>query len=433
MRNGLVFDSGVCTKMSIVATETDSSKARLHGQAAPILLIPCEITSEIFQHCLPEDGFPRPSVKCAPTQLSRVCSTWHNLAIRTPRLWPKIFLCTSPQDGGDPKRSLTAISHVKALEVWMTRATPFLLSVHLRYPTLPRLPTSEFQLGKLPPVFCVIVDNAARWKDINLSLPQDYLSFAWSLTQQNASNLKSIYLEDTSIPMFGHPLESGSDVVLNADTAESLSTLSVRASILYTSRKPAPFVGLRTLSLKHSSPRNCLHLLKYCPVLESLNLHFFELAEAHILHLTSPILLPQLRDFHLSHTGYGEHGISFFPESLCGEVGALLDNFELPNLREFYLWVTVGSYMRYYHPELPSDYLSRLIIRSNCSLTTLELRNPHMETRSIVECLQLSPDLKDLGIPADEELERQVTQIMPGLQSLRIFSDRQDENKVSIS
>ncbi|TDL15263.1 hypothetical protein BD410DRAFT_683257, partial [Rickenella mellea] len=56
----------------------------------PILQIPHEITSEIFQNCLPEDKFPQPSVECAPVQVSRVCRTWRRLAIGTPRLWSQI-------------------------------------------------------------------------------------------------------------------------------------------------------------------------------------------------------------------------------------------------------------------------------------------------------------------------------------------------------
>ncbi|TDL13964.1 hypothetical protein BD410DRAFT_734684, partial [Rickenella mellea] len=56
-------------------------------QVSPILRIPTEIASEIFQHCLPDDEFPRPSVICAPVQLTRVCSAWRTLAIRTPYLW----------------------------------------------------------------------------------------------------------------------------------------------------------------------------------------------------------------------------------------------------------------------------------------------------------------------------------------------------------
>ncbi|TDL15260.1 hypothetical protein BD410DRAFT_699396, partial [Rickenella mellea] len=53
----------------------------------PILRMPCEITSEIFEHCLPEDEFPQPSVTSAPVLLSRVCSTWRKQAIGTPYLW----------------------------------------------------------------------------------------------------------------------------------------------------------------------------------------------------------------------------------------------------------------------------------------------------------------------------------------------------------
>ncbi|TDL13968.1 hypothetical protein BD410DRAFT_683360, partial [Rickenella mellea] len=54
---------------------------------SPICCIPSEVALEIFKFCLPDDIFPRPSVRSAPLLLSRVCHTWRILAITTPRLW----------------------------------------------------------------------------------------------------------------------------------------------------------------------------------------------------------------------------------------------------------------------------------------------------------------------------------------------------------
>ncbi|TDL15270.1 hypothetical protein BD410DRAFT_796546 [Rickenella mellea] len=84
--------------------------------------------------------------------------------------------------------------------------------------------------------------------------------------------------------------------------------------------------------------------------------------------------------------------------------------------------MTIVSYERYYNPELPWDYVSRLITGSKCSLKELELRTTRMKASSIVRCLQLSPDLKYIGITTDAELAvDEDRHLLPNLQTLRIF------------
>ncbi|TDL13716.1 hypothetical protein BD410DRAFT_797537 [Rickenella mellea] len=432
------------------AVRVDSITAHPHHHIAPILRIPCEIISGIFGFCLPNDEFPRPSIKSAPMQLSHVCSAWRKLAIQTPRLWSKILLCTGvhdfehlgwtqtprylttimffgSEDMGDTSTNgsftTTLESHVEALEVWIRRSTPLLLSLHVRYPKLPPVPYS-LGVDELPPVFRVIIESAARWKDVRLGLPLDYLSFACRITQENASNLESLYVDNMSIPMSGpvyvHYPRCPPHYVW-ADTAKTLSHLSVRGRIIYTPPIETSFARLHTLKLEHLALVDVPVILRCCPALEDLTIHFHDLPEEIVYGSRSHhhAKLPRLRDFHLAHTGNSENGDSKLASG--GEVGILLDHLELPNLKGFYLWMTIISYERYSNPERPWDYLSRLITRSNCSLNNLELRTPHIETSSIIKCLQLSPDLKYLGILADEDLERQVAQLKPDLQSLRIF------------
>ncbi|TDL15262.1 hypothetical protein BD410DRAFT_796544 [Rickenella mellea] len=403
------------------AVLANASRVHPQRQVSPILRIPCEITSEIFQHCMPEDEFPPPTVISAPVLLSRVCSGWRKMAIGTPRLWSKILLSSTHNfEDTDASFPTNMEFQAVALEVWMKRATSLQLSVHLHYPTLPALPISELQFDKLPPVFRVIVGNAGRWKDLRLSLPRKYVPYAWNLTQQSGSNLESFDINDTSIPTSGPAANGAIPVFLRADTAETLTALSVRALLFYASSKPLPFVRLRILFLTYSYPDGCLTLLKYCPVLEDLTLHFNDLRD-ELTPADQPILLSQLRTFHLSHTANGDDEDRDFVAG-C-EIGMLLDSLELPNLKGFYLWMTIAGYDIYEDPEIPWDYLCRLITRSNCALTELELRASYMDTASIVKCVQLSPDLKYVGIPRGEELEDEVRRLLPSLQSLRTFEE----------
>ncbi|TDL20091.1 hypothetical protein BD410DRAFT_391565 [Rickenella mellea] len=405
--------------MTAAASEVDSHMVHSECQVSPILRTPCEITSVIFQHCLPEDEFPQASVKSPPIGLSRVCSHWRKLAIGTPQLWSKILLCTSPHDSENILTDRMR-SQGEALKVWMRRAAPFLLSVHLKYPTLPKFSDSTVSMKRLNHVLDFILENPTSWKSFRLSLPRGYLAYTWMTIQHNSPSLESFHIDDTSIPLFG-PVDSDMPSFLTMDTAQTLSMLSARASIFYPPFNTTPFVRLRTLSLKHTGPYQCLQLLKYCPVVEDLNLSFYDLHDRAIPseNPTSPILLPRLRDFHLSHTGNSENGDS--PFAAGGEIGQLLDKLDLPNLRWFYLWMTILGCARYSNHDLPWDYLLRLITGSNCSLDRLELRSPHIDTSSMLECLRFSPDLKYLGIPAHDKLEREVKELLPGLDSLRIF------------
>ncbi|KAF7346081.1 F-box domain-containing protein [Mycena sanguinolenta] len=63
---------------------------------APIHRLPCEITSEIFVHCLPTSHSDRElntaNPREAPTLLLHICRIWREIATSTPALWGKMEL-----------------------------------------------------------------------------------------------------------------------------------------------------------------------------------------------------------------------------------------------------------------------------------------------------------------------------------------------------
>ncbi|TDL18382.1 hypothetical protein BD410DRAFT_793263 [Rickenella mellea] len=408
-------------------------QSRKVQHTSPIYLIPSDIAFHIFDYCLPQEEFPRPSIRSAPLQLSLVCQSWRKWVIATPWLWRKILLCTrefeSPEGGrmSIPESSLDAM----ALEVWMKRASALTMSVQIRYTIAASVPhTTHILETDSPRVFRVIVENPTRWKDLRLCLPSADLYWGCTVIQRNVPNLELFEVNDASIPAFNE-----TPVRLDPRVAGTLCTLLIHASVTYKHPDASctPFVRLRTLSVKHTYPWECLHLLKYCPVLEDLSLHFHDLTEKAIPFVYPTITLPSLQNFYLAHTGTLENGGSVYPQTPYDvEIGQLLDHLNLPNLRGFYLWMAVQGFARYssdyYSDELEWDYLSRLITRSNCSLSKLELRSPYLDTTSIMNSLRLSPHLSYLGIPADEDLERDIPQMFPNLDSLRIFNEDTGSN-----
>ncbi|TDL18383.1 hypothetical protein BD410DRAFT_793264 [Rickenella mellea] len=239
------------------------------SSALPIYRIPPEVTLEIFTRCLPEALFPRLSVRSAPLQLSHVCTTWRNLALRTPRLWCRILLGTRylevPEDGSDymPGAALDAM----ALKCWVERAGSHLMSADIRYPNYSRLTNPYLEaIHLIPPVFRVIVRNRMRWKGLKISMPGEHLLRACFVTQRNAPYLETLEVDDTFIPTVG-PVKSKIRIYLPDYFAETLSTLSVPGGVVYRSFQSTSFPKLRNLFLKHSCIEECLYLLKHCPVL----------------------------------------------------------------------------------------------------------------------------------------------------------------------
>ncbi|EPQ54021.1 hypothetical protein GLOTRDRAFT_24996, partial [Gloeophyllum trabeum ATCC 11539] len=71
-------------------TARDLLREKIHRQRSvlsPLRVIPAELLSEIFVHCLPEDVFIPCRASSAPLVLTQVCQFWTEVALSSPRLW----------------------------------------------------------------------------------------------------------------------------------------------------------------------------------------------------------------------------------------------------------------------------------------------------------------------------------------------------------
>ncbi|KAF7357903.1 hypothetical protein MVEN_00836600 [Mycena venus] len=119
---------------------------------SPIRRLPLDILEHIFVACLPTHRNCVMSAKEAPVILGRICSSWRNISLRTPRLWCRLHIVEPPPP--ESSNSLTASSRrllqleakvtqrLQRLEVantWLRRSGQCPLSISLESNPDPRI------------------------------------------------------------------------------------------------------------------------------------------------------------------------------------------------------------------------------------------------------------------------------------------------------
>ncbi|KAF7335975.1 F-box domain-containing protein [Mycena sanguinolenta] len=116
--------SSLKNSIRLLKAEKLRTQERLDLYTYPVLMLPSEITSEIFMKFIPEYPSPPPLTGLlSPTTLTHVCRRWRAIAHSTPALWRAImvpaYLCTIRNEA-----YLLSI-----LESWLSRSRSFPLSI----------------------------------------------------------------------------------------------------------------------------------------------------------------------------------------------------------------------------------------------------------------------------------------------------------------
>ncbi|KAJ7838815.1 hypothetical protein B0H13DRAFT_2102725 [Mycena leptocephala] len=126
-------------------TVQDPPGGSLVNQNCPILMIPPEITAEIFTHCLPDSISP-PELDAAPLLLERICRDWRTIARDSPELWTSLKIHRSGFPAG-------------LIETWLSRAQTLPLSLVLE------VSTWEDEEWNAAPVVAVFGRHSQTWYD----------------------------------------------------------------------------------------------------------------------------------------------------------------------------------------------------------------------------------------------------------------------------
>ena len=130
--------------------------------SSPIsLLIPPEILTQVFFHCLPSEQFPIPCHNKAPLLLTRVSSYWRTLAINTPDLWSAFHI-----NYKDPAEDIPATN------LWLKRSTNRPLSLSLAI---------DFGEKCQQAILDALCRHSNRWKHVRFDFRHLYCPPMYSL------------------------------------------------------------------------------------------------------------------------------------------------------------------------------------------------------------------------------------------------------------
>ncbi|KAJ7875241.1 hypothetical protein B0H13DRAFT_2348200 [Mycena leptocephala] len=244
--------------------EAELAQERLDSYEPPILMLPNEITLEIFIRFLPIYPLCPPLTGLlSPTLLTHICRRWREIALGTPELWRAIRFSHN--------HDIPFKRQVDIADLWLRRCPYSSLSVHIDDPVY-----------NWPEVFAKILSHRARW---------EYIKF----------DLFVSHFPTIAGPM---PLLRQLDLMFINDGIEdpalfpaSCELPLLRTAILHHSA-PAkiilPWAQLTSLILNGLYPRDCVPILQQTP-----NLEHCELGLVDEKGDLPDIVLPCLRVFTL--------------------------------------------------------------------------------------------------------------------------------------
>ncbi|KAF8178185.1 hypothetical protein K438DRAFT_1281351 [Mycena galopus ATCC 62051] len=137
--------------------EQVAAQERLDSYKYPVLILPNEITSEIFIHFLPPYPICPPVLGMfSPTHLTHICHRWRKVALATPALWRAIGPSNPDLDLEPGEIDMSKIS-----DAWVNRSGSCPLSIEI----------NEDETYDHPPsILSTLIPHRARWEYLTLLL-----------------------------------------------------------------------------------------------------------------------------------------------------------------------------------------------------------------------------------------------------------------------
>ncbi|KAF8133055.1 hypothetical protein K438DRAFT_1884520, partial [Mycena galopus ATCC 62051] len=114
-----------------VQAYVDAHKALI----SPIRRLPLDMLQEIFVACLPTDRNCVMSACEAPVLLGRICSSWRNISLSTPRIWARLHIVEPERPEWAPSlhgvREQKQAQRIEITKAWLERSGQCPLSISL--------------------------------------------------------------------------------------------------------------------------------------------------------------------------------------------------------------------------------------------------------------------------------------------------------------
>ncbi|KAJ6602517.1 hypothetical protein DFH09DRAFT_448940 [Mycena vulgaris] len=278
---------------------------RRHVQSAlarvvyPVLSLPVEITAEIFVQSL--DGPKKPDFMESPLVLTRVCSTWRKIAIKTPQLWGYLQLDFAKSDRPVYRQPSHAL-----VNTWLARGGSTPLNMDVNHVST-----------DLSPLLCDILRSTLRWKDMALSLPLPYFMTEFE-AKKDVPVLESLTLD--LFPIFGSRTDTSFCITAFREApklrAVQLTNCITRSTLITPSTIILPWGQLTHFSAEGYSPETCHKVLHLARALVKCS--FRDIIKSSV----TPDSLPPLRLEHMEVL------------DIAGSVALLTHCLDLPKLQQ---------------------------------------------------------------------------------------------------
>ncbi|KAJ7058471.1 hypothetical protein C8F01DRAFT_291722 [Mycena amicta] len=155
-------------------SEVASFVAEHKALLAPIRRLPMEVLQAIFVACLPEERHPAMVAEDAPILLTRICTTWRQVALATPRLYTRFHVDSAFPQQNDyyPEMTVHLFQwRLDTMKLWIARSKrlPLSISLLMNTPSDIEAPVKGWPMF---PFFAALIDAAPQWEDIALEIPE---------------------------------------------------------------------------------------------------------------------------------------------------------------------------------------------------------------------------------------------------------------------
>ncbi|KAJ7680042.1 hypothetical protein B0H17DRAFT_1232474 [Mycena rosella] len=316
-----------------------------------VLALATEITAEIFAHCLPDLLVAsKPRTDTAPLLLGRICSTWRNIALTTPKLWSRLEIA------GAAGSVYTA--------PWLARAgnQPLTLSI---------------ALAETTQILAVLKEYAHRWRDVHLDLSfAEFHLFGPELHLPLLQRLLIFPRHNADADAPKHSI----DAFRNAPALRELSLSMVSPAGI-----ALPWAQLTTFTGSRMTFIDCLDFLRCMPNLVNCRVDFEAPEDDPVLPVARLLPFPFLTSLYISSWNYAHD-----------DPTDILDHISTPALETFELAASVGHV-------LYLEVLQRFLTESECPLRELilqvdELNVDYIPVYEIEELLSALPTLERLEL-----------------------------------